>query len=459
MYAPQQIRQQARRSGARPEQQGGIALAAPPFALTAAHTQPIQREEAPASRTRAGYPEGYEMSEDQFLAEHQLGINLLYNALSSSELVAEARRLQAALSAGAEHSYLQFEQARSLALIRDMLLRRASNYSLFNRTDTIFGGTADDIDTAIGDVNDPLWGLEMNLPEPFGHYDEWLRIIEEGAEFRAPEDAAATAAANPRLSGRVRGGASGPAAREYRMAPYIAQLFSRGAGDEHAIDPNDVVQGQLSDCYFMASIAAVAQTHPEALGRLIRDNGDGTYDVTLYVSGDRLNPSQPRTVTVRPDVPVSGDGGQAYARITSASEPELWVQLLEKAYASLRGGYGALDTGGDAGTGLFALTGSRGTYYANPSLTQSAIRERLQEALDSGWPVVAGTPSGSHPLRVSYGILNWHMYHFTGFNLDGHIELENPWGSRHLTGEDAVPVNVFKSTFHGFTVLRDYTGD
>lgn len=454
MRAPQQLRQQLWRPSGATDRQGGISLPAPAFALTAA---PIQRDEAPASHTRPGYPEGYEMSEDQFLAEHQLGINLLYNALSSSELVAEARRLQAALAA--EHSYLQFEQARSLVLIRDMLLRRASDYSLFNRTGTSFGGTADDIDTAIGDVNDPLWGLEMNLPEPFGHYDEWIRIIEEGAAFRAPDDAAATAAANPRLSRRVRGGASGPAAREYRLAPYIAQLFSRGAGDEHAIDPNDVAQGQLSDCYFMASIAAVAQTHPEALARLIHDNGDGTYDVTLYVSGDRLNPSRPRVVTVRPDIPVTEGGGQAYASITSASEPELWVQLLEKAYASLRGGYGALDTGGTAGEGLFALTGGRGTSYSTASLREAAIRERIQEALDSQWPIIAGTPAGAHPLRAAYGILNWHMYYITGFNFEDNLELENPWGRQHLTGDDAVPVDVFKATFHSFTVLREYTGD
>ncbi|GAB4421796.1 MAG: hypothetical protein OHK0039_37200 [Bacteroidia bacterium] len=399
------------------------------------------------------------MSEDQFMAEHQRDINMLYNALLSSELVAEAQRLHTALAAVSEHRYLSFERARSLVLIRDILLRRAGNYTLMGETGTALGGTTDDIETAIGDVNDPLWGLEMNLPTPFEHYDMWMRVIEETAAFREPADPAATAAANPRLSRRVRGRASGPAAREYRLAPYIAQLFSRGSGDEHAIAPNDVAQGQLSDCYFMASIAAVAQTHPEALGRLIHDNGDGTYDVTLYVSGDRLNPAQPRVVTVRPDIPVTEGGGQAYASITSANEPELWVQLLEKAYASIRGGYGALDTGGTADEGLFALTGGRSTSYANPALSESAIRERIQEALDNRWPIIAGTPSGSHPLRVAYGILNWHMYYVTGFNLNDDLELQNPWGRQHLTGDDAIPLDVFKATFHSFTVRRDYDGD
>jgi len=30
-------------------------------------------------------------------------------------------------------------------------------------------------------------------------------------------------------------------------------------------------------------MAAVAQANPEAIRRLIKDNGDGTYDVTLYL--------------------------------------------------------------------------------------------------------------------------------------------------------------------------------
>ncbi len=59
--------------------------------------------------------------------------------------------------------------------------------------------------------------------------------------------------------------------------------FVQGSGDEHVVDPMDVDQGSLGDCYFVASMAAVARANPDAIKELLVDNGDGTFDVTLYI--------------------------------------------------------------------------------------------------------------------------------------------------------------------------------
>jgi hypothetical protein len=47
-------------------------------------------------------------------------------------------------------------------------------------------------------------------------------------------------------------------------------------------DPSDVKQGALGDCYLLAALAAVAKTNPALIERMISDNGDGTYNVTIY---------------------------------------------------------------------------------------------------------------------------------------------------------------------------------
>lgn len=45
--------------------------------------------------------------------------------------------------------------------------------------------------------------------------------------------------------------------------------FERGPGDASDIDPYDVEQGNLGDCYFLSACAAVARANPELIRRLI----------------------------------------------------------------------------------------------------------------------------------------------------------------------------------------------
>ena len=44
----------------------------------------------------------------------------------------------------------------------------------------------------------------------------------------------------------------------------------------------DTRQGQLGDCYFIASLASIADKNPTAVANMFMDNGDGTYTVRFY---------------------------------------------------------------------------------------------------------------------------------------------------------------------------------
>src|SRR5262245_40584401 len=46
--------------------------------------------------------------------------------------------------------------------------------------------------------------------------------------------------------------------------------FIQGFGDANEIDANDVGQGQLGDCYLMASMVALAHSDPQRIRNLIR---------------------------------------------------------------------------------------------------------------------------------------------------------------------------------------------
>ncbi|MCL2424416.1 MAG: C2 family cysteine protease, partial [Micrococcales bacterium] len=100
------------------------------------------------------------------------------------------------------------------------------------------------------------------------------------------------------------------------------ELFIDGA------DPRDVKQGAIGDCWWIASIMAVAQADPSIIESAITANANGSYTVRLYDNG------QPVYVTVTPDMVLQPDGTPAFVgNGTSGGTYELWPMVLEKAMA------------------------------------------------------------------------------------------------------------------------------
>jgi hypothetical protein len=94
----------------------------------------------------------------------------------------------------------------------------------------------------------------------------------------------------------------------------------------------DINQGNLRDCYLLASLAETALKTPATITNMFVVNGDGTYTVRIY------NNSQPAYVTVDSYLPVDGAGKLTYAGTGTSSNDagnELWVSLVEKAYAQI----------------------------------------------------------------------------------------------------------------------------
>jgi len=107
---------------------------------------------------------------------------------------------------------------------------------------------------------------------------------------------------------------------------------------------------RLGDSWLLGALATVA-SRPSLLHQLflsVRGCHCGVYTVQLFI-GDSWTP-----VTVDDRLPCDASGVPLYAR--SAHPGELWVSLMEKAYAKLLGGYAALRIG-HLPTALRALTG------------------------------------------------------------------------------------------------------
>lgn len=88
-----------------------------------------------------------------------------------------------------------------------------------------------------------------------------------------------------------------PNEEDYQYAPPKKKdvLYRKGKNDQHEIDPNDIQQGDINDCFLLSSIGALAQSNPESIQQLIHPLPDGNFEVTLHL---RTDPEKPdRTAT------------------------------------------------------------------------------------------------------------------------------------------------------------------
>jgi calpain len=188
--------------------------------------------------------------------------------------------------------------------------------------------------------------------------------------------------------------------------------------------PTDVNQGVASDCYFLSTLAELCSRDPGLIRRLIKDNGDGTYNVRLYdvpVRGPVPNPLRPVDVAVDARFPTV-DGKLVYANQRGGQV--LWPLLIEKAYAKLRGGYQAIAGGGKAYFAATTLTGWRDWQSLNPAeLSVPKINEAIHAALHRGGSVTATEhhpKGGAHVFSVLHSKTDSAGIHW--------VQIRNPYG-------------------------------
>ena len=207
---------------------------------------------------------------------------------------------------------------------------------------------------------------------------------------------------------------------------------------------DDALQGQVGDCYFIAALASVAKTHPELLAKAVKTNRDGTYTVTFFENQKGVK--KPVSIT------IDGTFANRSGRLEYASAretKELWPMIFEKAYATWKGGFDAIEAGMSA-TALEALTGAKPEFFAVTSDSKPAeLFAELKKATAGGGCVVALSkpwdPSES-------GVVADHAYTLLGVEeKDGQkrVSLRNPWGERE-PGQDGRDDGIFTMPLEKF---------
>lgn len=220
-------------------------------------------------------------------------------------------------------------------------------------------------------------------------------------------------------------------------------LFAKGAGDANEVDINDVQQGQVGDCYFVAVLAAIARVRPDFIKSMIKDNGDGTYTVTFHTKqgfsglfGSRSN----KSVTVDSKFWTDGKGNPVYAKkgdTAADGKPELWVMVVEKAWAKLHGSYTDIEGGKVDDDAREAVTGKDVDYVDPTDFTDAELTKKVEAAWKAKKPVIFWSHGDEKSKKLTKnGVVTNHEYALNGVS-GGKFNLYNPWGYNHLTDVDA----------------------
>ena len=213
------------------------------------------------------------------------------------------------------------------------------------------------------------------------------------------------------------------------------------------MSPGDIIQGQLGDCYFLAAISSIAE-HPQRLQRLLlskKNHGNGIYAVALCLNGVW------EEVIMDDFAPCTRNGKLAF---NTSKTNEMWVVLLEKAWAKVHGGYLNIEAGLTR-EALRDLTGaSAKTYFLKQKPEE--IWGRLMNAEQKHFIMTAGSDnlnSGSDSYIKKIGICGSHAYSLLAvFQLNNEggryrrtqvgephsdrlVKLRNPWGQGEWQGD------------------------
>jgi hypothetical protein len=211
------------------------------------------------------------------------------------------------------------------------------------------------------------------------------------------------------------------ASTTYRMVS--GSLFQNGPSY------TDITQGQIGDCYFVAALAGVAKFSPQVIQQMVTDNGDGTYTIRFYNAGvtDYVTVDRSLATTSSGAIEYAGVGGGNF----SNSGNELWVALIEKAYAQINQegwlGHGAANSYAaiDSGYSDLAIEQITGANAAWTWATNATAATLISKVATGKYAVL-----GSKQTNPGNGVIESHGYALIGYSAaTGKFTLYNPWGS------------------------------
>lgn len=181
----------------------------------------------------------------------------------------------------------------------------------------------------------------------------------------------------------------------------------------------DIDQGGLGDCWLMSALGEAARANANSIRRSVVSLGDGTYGVALGSNYYRVDA----------ELPTDGSGNLRLAG--SGVDDDIWVAIMEKAYAKYRDGsntYSSLGGGwsSEVWNALGATNSASKSYGAGQGATALSY---IQTERNAGKAVVVSINNAV----AGSGLASTHVYMVEAVDTAlGQITLRNPWGTAGL---------------------------
>ena len=210
-----------------------------------------------------------------------------------------------------------------------------------------------------------------------------------------------------------------------------------------SIEINDIRQGQLGNCYFLSVLSALAEFPHRVMKLFLTSevNNAGCYGVRICDGGEWKEVIIDDYFPCKPGNPRTGlKPGAAFSR---GNGEELWVLILEKAWAKLYGSYARIESGFTRET-MRDLTGAPTEYFIPGEHDNNKIWQRIKDGEEKDYVMTAGAgdfEDGMEQLN-SCGLISSHAYSLLAamevVNEDGEainlVKLRNPWGRSEWQG-------------------------
>ena len=223
----------------------------------------------------------------------------------------------------------------------------------------------------------------------------------------------------------------------------ISDVYPNAVVYEENLNIEDINQGKIGLCYFLSSLASLMK-YQKYLSQIFltkKTNNKCYYEIVLFVNGEF------QIVIIDDFIPFLKNKNKPYFSHPTNNN-EIWVLLLEKAWAKINGGYNKIIEGWPSEV-LSCFTGFNTTFLINDDYSEE--EETLFYTLDNFLNktdsiLLVTTKSDQKKLEkemVEKNLIRSHTY-----ILEGAVELttktqkkvkllkiSNPWGYREWSGD------------------------
>ena len=213
----------------------------------------------------------------------------------------------------------------------------------------------------------------------------------------------------------------------------VYTIFEKGA----TVD--DIIQGSIGDCYFLSAVGSLC-AYPDFFNKLFhikQISSEHVYGIYLYLNGKW------KLVLVDDYFPCVSKDDTKELFFSRSFQNEIWVSLIEKAWAKVNGCYANIGCGGYCYEAFDVLTEAYTEHLEFKFYRKEEIWIKMEDASKKNYVMTAGIVDKDEKFNNmikrwgldighAYTIINILKMEENGVRL---VKLKNPWGNREFSGD------------------------